>query len=122
MFVHDGVDGKRDERQSAKHAPPVGLGLSNRNRTGRLFGEKRHALSASTRAVAAIVREAAGAQLRLEDLSLEFLRKHIPDADEGAKAALSAETAVAAREHTGGTAPKEVLRQIAKRRKALGAV
>ena len=73
-------------------------------------------------AVAAIVREAAGAQLRLEDLSLEFLRKHIPDADEGAKAALSAETAVAAREHTGGTAPKEVLRQIAKRRKALGAV
>ena len=70
-------------------------------------------------AVAAIVRELSAEGGRLEEMSLEELQRHAPLADEGALQAVRAENAVNKRAHIGGCAPKEVRRQIARRRALL---
>ena len=70
-------------------------------------------------ATAAAVRELAKTGKRLEDMTLDELRRHAPEADEGALRAVRAEDAVNRRNHIGGTAPEEVRRQIARRRATL---
>ncbi|MGI9307424.1 MAG: argininosuccinate lyase [Gammaproteobacteria bacterium] len=70
-------------------------------------------------AVGALVRKLSASGRRLEELTLEELRRHAPLADGGALAALRPENAARARNHEGGTAPKEVRRQIARRKTAL---
>lgn len=69
--------------------------------------------------VAAVVRELSAAGRRLEDMTLEQLRRHVPEAGAEALAAIQPEQALAVRNHQGGTAPQEVRRQIARRRKLL---
>ena len=70
-------------------------------------------------AVGALVRALSDSGKRLEDITLEELRRYAPQADKGALLALRPENAVRIRNHTGGTAPKEVRRQIARRKAAL---
>lgn len=70
-------------------------------------------------ATAAVVRELAAAGRGLEEMTLEELQRHAPQADSGALQAVRAEDAVNRRDHIGGTAPVEVRRQIVKRRAVL---
>ena len=69
--------------------------------------------------VAAIVRDLSAAGRRLEDLTLDELRRYAPTADVAALDSVCAERAVQMRNHVGGTAPAEVRRQIARRRATL---
>jgi argininosuccinate lyase len=64
-------------------------------------------------AVGRAVRFAAGRNCDLGDLTLEQLQQFAPGIDEDARSALSLDGSVAARDHIGGTAPAEVLRQVA---------
>lgn len=71
-------------------------------------------------AVSALVQQAQQDGAALEALSLAQIQQHAPAADEGALEALSAAAAVARRDHIGGTAPAQVLAQVAKKREELG--
>ena len=72
-------------------------------------------------AVAALVKELSVQGKRLEELSLDDLRRYVPQADDGALASLSAERALQVRNHIGGTAPEEAKRQIKRRKESLAA-
>lgn len=72
-------------------------------------------------AVAALVRDMSQAGKRLQDMTLKELQHRAPSADEDALKTLSPEAALARRNHTGGTAPEEVRRQIARRKAVLQA-
>ncbi|MGL4573259.1 MAG: argininosuccinate lyase [Burkholderiaceae bacterium] len=70
-------------------------------------------------AVAHAVRHASERGVDLAQLSLEELRTIIPQADQTVLSILTLEGSVAARNHTGGTAPEQVTTQIAAWRKKL---
>jgi argininosuccinate lyase len=70
-------------------------------------------------AVGRAVRFAAEKKCDLGDLTLEQLRQFSPAIDEEARSSLTLEGSVAARDHIGGTAPSEVLRQVASWRERL---
>ncbi len=70
-------------------------------------------------AVAKAVREAERAGRQLADLPLATLKKFSPRIGADAKRVLAPEGSLAARNHTGGTAPEQVRRAIARARKRL---
>ncbi len=70
-------------------------------------------------AAAAIVRDLSEKNESLEDMTLSYLQKHAPLADEGALEAVQPMRAIEKRNHIGGTGVEEVRRQIARRRKLL---
>jgi argininosuccinate lyase len=69
--------------------------------------------------VATIIKTLSTTGTRLEEMTLKELQQHVPQADAGALEVLSAEYAVQARNHVGGTAPEEIERQIKRRREIL---
>ena len=72
------------------------------------------------RAVGALVREAEARGAALERLPLDVFRAAHPRFDETVYAALTPEAAVARRTSAGGTAPRNVLREIARWERRLG--
>ncbi len=116
MFAQMAAEMKADKKKMRAH---LDLGFCGATELADELARRGTPFRSAHEAVAGVVNYAERAGILLEEFTLPELKTLVPGADKKMLQVLQPENAVAARSHTGGTAPREVLRQVKKRKREI---